>query len=315
MKKSTLPFFILISLFIFSCGKDSSTPTSNDDISYKLSGVVAGKDSVGIGEVSVKITGTGFSATDITDAKGVFAFNKIKSGDYNIKAQKASTVFKPASIDVTVKDSDIDSLNFIVADNYIHGQVIDMITNKGMSDVSVIIKYKSGLKTSTKPDSNGKFEFYDIAENDCQIYISTKNELIQGKSEVSFNFKAAELANFEIIVPTFYLSTEKLQITKATYSAEDSTFSLEWMPSRVNYIDFYIRYYVTIFSTYKGIELPYLTNSISIKKQELDEIIGYSKTYNFSVSALYYPSKNDLDNHLNFIKSPKSETASVQVGN
>ena len=64
---------------------------------------------------------------------------------------KRQRFLKPASIDVIVKDSDLDTINFAVAENYVHGSVIDLITDKGVAGFTIQLRY---LKCTPKSRHN-----------------------------------------------------------------------------------------------------------------------------------------------------------------
>ena len=309
MKKSIFPILLIIMPFIISCW--DSSPTSDKSKTYKVGGVVTDKKGAGIKGVAVQISGTNFSLVDTTDSAGVFAFKKIPSGTYTVKALKENGVFKPSGIDFSVADSDIDTLGFNAAENRIHGKVIDIITNKGMADIMIYIEDNIGHdKTdSTKTDINGEYEFFDLPVNEYEIYQQLRDIYKKGESSPFIIYvKAEEFVDSDISVQDFLMSSEVLQITSATYSKDTKTVHIEWTPSRSN---FFNKYWV-----YATSELPFgssgsntnesTTNSISIEiTPRYRASINNAMVIYFVVSVRY-----TIDW---FLGSPISEPVSFQV--
>ena len=173
-------FIIALPLLILSCWGDS-TPTSDKTGTFKVGGIVSDKNGAGIEGVTVRITGTNYSSADTTDTMGVFAFDSIKSGDYKVKAQKDSCFFKPGNIEITMANTDIDTLKFTSVDSYIHGKVLDIMTEEGIEGVRVDFGFKKRFSgtivyiDSFYTDRNGEYEFFDIIKNDyTEIYVNFK---------------------------------------------------------------------------------------------------------------------------------------------
>jgi hypothetical protein len=300
MVKKVYILFLLLLFITAGCGKNPVKQDSNK--SYKLSGIVAGKNGAGIGGIAVQITGTSFSAVDTTDSGGVFGFAEIKPGNYTVKAEKDSVFFKPANICITVKDSDIGTFNFTVAENYIHGRVIDIMTDKGVPDFMVQIIHSSTFPDtlgdfidSTKTDSNGEFSFYNLEKRKYTIDLILKDKL-NPSPYLLHDIESKAFANQEIIIPTFYISSEKLRFTAAKFSENSQILYLEWTPSKSELVSNYKVYFS---SSPSGTKLTqyfrdnsYLINNATIKitPQLMATIFGVdviSAPVYFTVSAIY----------------------------
>ena len=312
-KKASL-FLILIPLSVLSCWGDTS-PTSGKDSTVRVGGVVADKTGAGIPSVTVQITGTNYSITDTTDAGGAFNFKKIPSGSYTVKATKESNVFKPSVLNIIVEDSNIDTLRFIAAENRLHGKVMDIITNKGMPDIKIIIYGdNTPFKDSTTTNINGEYEFFNLPKNDYSIDTNFYDMYHDGHSSpYQIKVKTEDFAHPDISLPIFNMSSEVLKFTNATFSVETNTVHLEWTPSRSNFFD---RYLVDItdklpFGTsgVKG-DNEYQTNSANIKiTPKYRASINNAKIIHFSVRSYYYV---DRVTYTSF-NGPYSEPVSIQV--
>lgn len=235
MRKSIFLFLSIIIPLIMSCGV--SAPTSDKSKTLKVSGVVTDKNGSGISGVTVQITGTNFSATDTTDSGGAFAFENVKPGDYKFKAQKDRCIFKPASIELAGAKIDTDTLRFTSSDNYIHGRVLDIITGKGIKGVRIgFINYDRLYCGAVITDSNGEFGIYDLAKNGYHYFYET-DYYVSG--ETDFSIEPSVFENREIVLKTYYFSSEKLRITKAEFIKDTQTLNLEWNPSVSKYIKGY----------------------------------------------------------------------------
>ena len=233
---SLLP--VILTLLFLSCWNTS--PTSDKTKSFTVGGSVIDKDGTGIEGISVQISGTNFSADDTTDSEGTFKFKGISSGSYNIKTSAENRVFKPSGIDVTVSDSDIDLIKFIAVENRVHGQVIDIITNKGIKNLKMFIQGNAdNVKDSTYTDIYGEYEFFDL-NRDITYYINTDyylwDRMKNGNSyPPAIDLLPKEFTNPDTTVQTLYMSSEVLQIKTATYSKETNTVYLEWTTSKSNF--------------------------------------------------------------------------------
>ena len=235
--KNTSLLLMILPFLILSCWGDSS-PTSDKARTYKVSGVVADKNGSGISGVAVQITGTTFSASDTSDADGAFSCEGLKSGDYKVKAHKDSCFFKPASIEIAVANTDIDTIKFLSADNCIHGRLLDIITDKPACGVMVMMKPISKTPDTTTTDSNGEYWFFDKIkaqyhfEFDLPLnkYSSSYHDTFIDSSIYPSAFMAKE-----IIMPDYHVSFEKLKFTKAVFSKETKNFTLEWTASKSDF--------------------------------------------------------------------------------
>ena len=240
--KNTSFFLIILPFLILSCWGDSS-PTSDKARTYKVSGVVADKNGSGISGVAVQITGTTFSDSDTSDADGAFSCEGLKSGDYKVKAHKDSSLFKPASIEIAVAKTDIDTIKFLSADNCIHGRVLDIMTDKPVPGIIVSMTPNSKTPDTTTTDANGEYWFFDKikAQYSFRFDSPLNNYYFDDVSSTYDNkiFPSAFATN-EIIRPDRYVSLEKLKFTKAVFSKETKDFTLEWTASEAKYIAGYL---------------------------------------------------------------------------
>ena len=317
MRKSIYPLLFLIIPLIMSCG--DSSPTSDNAKTYKVEGSVTDKIGAGVWGVAVQISGTNFSLVDTTDSAGVFAFKKIPSGSYTVKALKENGVFKPSGIDLAVADSNIDTLKFVAAENRIHGKVIDIITNKGMADIMIYIEDNIGHdKTdSTKTDINGEYEFFNLPVNEYEIFQPSQDVYKKGSmSPFVIYVKETEFAVLDITVQDFFISSEILQITSATFSEETNTVHLEWTPTKSNYFDEY-----EIFATDKlplgsfgnNAGVGSKTNNVSIEiTPRFHATLKNAKIIHFAVYVGYYNYFKNTD-LWGWIGSPYSEPVSIRV--
>jgi hypothetical protein len=239
MKKFLIPFLFVMMPLILSCW--NSSPTSNNTKTYKVNGVVADKNGNGISGVAINISGKAFSTADTTDSEGIFTLEGIKSGNYNVKAHKDSCFFKPANNEIKIGKSDIDTLRFTSADNFIHGNILDIMTDKGIAGVKVVISKEiyngteiTGYVDSTITDNNGEYGFFDI-----EIYNYTINFKTDSNRQLFYKLISQEFVSPEIIIPIYYSSSEKLEITTAKFSKDTKTLYLEWTPSKSAFVDGY----------------------------------------------------------------------------
>ena len=318
---SRLPFFpvVLISFLFLSCWGDSS-PTSDKTKNIKVSGVVTDKNGAGIAGATVQITGTNFSATDTTDSVGAFSFENVKPAGYKVKAQKDSCIFNPINMAVTVTKTDIDTLKFKSADNYVHGYVLDIMNNKGIEGVTVYLSksdtgYSSSDEISTITDSNGEYAYFDIGENRYSVFCSSIYDTFRffGRDYV---IESQAFHSREIVAHNFYFSSEKLHITKAEFSEETKTLYLEWTSSKSDYA---LGYEVLATNLPNGFSKLYnsfcfsFENKISVKvtSQNVMGLFGediISGVVYLSVSAVY-----NKDNDYFRTYSPGSEEVAVRI--
>ena len=295
---------ILITIFILSCWGDSS-PTSDKTKNIKISGVVTDKNGAGIARATVQITGTNFSATDTTDSVGAFSFENIKSGGYKVKAQKDSCIFNPINMAVTVIKTDIDTLKFKSADNYVHGYVLDIMNNKGIEGVTVYLSksdtgYSSSDEISTKTGSNGEYVFYDIKKSRYRVLCRPIYDTFRNYSR-DYIIESQAFNNREIVAHNFYFSSEKLQITRAEFSEETKTLYLEWTPSKSEYVFVYEVHASNLPDGFSKIESDFCfswgDNKISVKVTPQNVMGLFDKdvisgVVYLSVSAVYNKDKD-----------------------
>ena len=252
-----------------------------------VGGKIQDKNGFGISGVSVKISGNANTATDISDTMGGFLFNGVTSGTYTVITEAEERVFKPSGIDISVADSGIDTLKFTIAENRIHGKIIDIITNKGIPDIPVSIQQNSPHHTRevVLTDSKGRYEFYDIPADDYSFQLDTYWDNKGMASQTFYYLNRDAFTKLELSGPDFYMFSEVLQIITATFSEETNTVHLEWTPSKSNLCAGYM-----IFRTGKlplgsgtGIGEPYETNSAFIEITP-----KYRAPINYAISILQY---------------------------
>ena len=313
MKKSLFLLLFVIALLILSCGKDSS-PTSDKSAALKVTGTVTDKNGAGINGVNVQITGTNFNSTDTTDAYGVFEFKGIPSGSYTIQTSAETRVFKPSKIETYVSDSDINTVKFTAAENRIHGQVFDIITNRGIPGIKLSFGGKNtSFEDSVTTDSKGEYEFFDLPQDDYSI--SNNSNILEmyqtsQPSPIWINFTIDESTFPDINLPSFYMSSEVLRITTATYSKETNTVHLEWTQSKSNFCkDYHI---------VRTDKLPFGSSDVEVDLSRTNDAfieitpkyrapINNAKIIHFSVYASYLVSTAP------YIRGIYSEPVSIQV--
>jgi len=306
---------IIFALLGLSCW--NSSPTSDKTKSYTVGGKVTDKNGAGIRDVLVLIEGTNFSTAKMTDSGGVFSFDDIKSGDYNVRASKDKFFFRPSAQDITVNSADIDTVHFTSADNIVHGYVLD-ITMKGIEGVTVILE-KTDVHLSTVgsaiSDSNGEYCFYDIEPNKYWIWCGPIYESFRNYGR-NYVIELAAFNSSEIVAHNFYFSSEKLSFTKVEFSEETKTLSMEWTPSKSEFVQGYYVNATNIPGGFSKIESDFwwgTDNKASVKVTS-QRVMGLfdkdviSGVVYLSVRAAY--SKDD-----NYFRSysPGSDEAAVRV--
>ena len=318
LNSKNLHLFIITLPFLFlSCWGDS-TPTSDNSKTFVVGGKVTDKNGTGVNGVTVQITGTNYSAADTTDSEGAFTFNNIKVGDYKIKAMKDSCFFKPSKIDFTVGKTDIDTLKFTSAENYIHGRVLDIMTDKGIAGVEIQVH---GGKTyslidSTISESDGEYCFFDIVKGNY--------DLLFRNSSYTHNFSLPLESTFftgpEITLQNCYFSSEKIEITVVEYNEISKNVHLEWTGSKSPYFSHYQVNYSNYPSDYKGpgkgsavFEMTNHEATIEITRELIDKYFEddlISGELFFFVRAVYKKSTDPIK--INYY-SPYSNNASVRL--
>jgi hypothetical protein len=345
MRKSLLPLLFIIIPLIISCW--DSSPTSQNKKNYKVGGVVTDKNGNGISGVIININGNSISISDTTDSVGIFAFDGFKSGSYIVKAQKDSCFFKPANMNVKVGKSDIDTLKFIYADNYIHGRVLDIMTDKGIPGIMVVlskevyslfpdgsvkndIRGESGFskieksELSSSPvdsiitDIKGEFGFFDVEMYNYTLRFGQYDKYSLRVN--NYQIKSQAFSSSEIIIPTYYISSEKLKITTAKFSKDTKTLNLEWTPSKSAYVDGYWLYKRNAPFKYIGPGVMTRIDSSSYSDNKMEIIISpeYLKNYfdetdstgvvYFAVSAIYHKGSDFI-----FFQSPISDDVNLRL--
>lgn len=126
---------------------------------YSISGKIA-LNSAGLAGATVTLTGTGSNSTT-TDAGGNYTFTGALNGNYSLTASKTGYAISPASISVTVNNTNVTGQNFTATlQTYsISGTVT--INSVGMSGVTVTLTGADPASTTT--DSSGNYSFSGAA--------------------------------------------------------------------------------------------------------------------------------------------------------
>lgn len=114
MRFPALIMSILLTVFVISCGGDSTTLLTTDsgrngEGNTTVSGKVVDYYGDGIQGIRVNLDGS----TADTDSKGEYFFTDIKNGSYNIILSKEGYTFLPESRDITASGADSSVKDFI----------------------------------------------------------------------------------------------------------------------------------------------------------------------------------------------------------
>ncbi len=114
IKFSPLIMGILLTVFVTSCGGDSTTllttdSGSNGEGNTTFSGKVVDYNGNGIGDVRVSMNGS----TSDTDSNGEYNFTDMPNGSYNLIMSKDGYTFLPESRDITASSAEVSVKDFI----------------------------------------------------------------------------------------------------------------------------------------------------------------------------------------------------------
>jgi hypothetical protein len=129
--------------------------------SYSLSGAIKNKLNIPLSNVKLTLNGSK-SASTYTDSQGLFFFDSILPGSYNITPELYSYVFSPGSLYFDITNSNLTGLNFNAEKLElftISGKVMDK-NGKGLKNVKVIVLGRAQFETFSLSD--GSFVFTDI---------------------------------------------------------------------------------------------------------------------------------------------------------
>jgi len=118
-------FFVLVSLTIINCGKDSKNPVSPG--SYNLHGKIL-ENGGGVPDVSVQVTGNNIEKTIITQSDGSYLLTDLVDGTYIITPSKNDYSFNPSNVAVVISGESVD-VDDIIALNLSSFQDIPVLSN------------------------------------------------------------------------------------------------------------------------------------------------------------------------------------------
>ena len=140
------------------------TGTMTADKTFDISGRITIYGGEGLAGVTVSLTGANTGSVS-TDDNGAYSFSNLASGTYTLTPSKTGWDFVPASITVTINNSDVTPPGFmdftataISAVTYsLSGRVVTG-SGAGLSGVNVNLS-GPGAVTAAVTDSNGDFSF------------------------------------------------------------------------------------------------------------------------------------------------------------
>ena len=139
---------------------------------HKVSGRVVDKNNVGLGSVSVTLSG-GQAATTTTDAQGNYAFNNLPAGaNYTVAASRANYSFSPTSVPFNDLGAD-QTANFTgtLLDYALRGRVTSGAA--GLPGVTVTLSGSKSAAATT--DAQGNYTFTVPAEGSYTLTPSLKH--------------------------------------------------------------------------------------------------------------------------------------------
>ena len=176
----------------------------------------------------------------------------------------------------------------------------------------------SSFVDSIKTDINGEFGFFDIEMYNYNLRFGQDDRYFLRVNY--YQLKSQAFTSPEIIIPTFYYSSEKLQITSAKFSKDTKTLNLEWTPSKSAYADGYWLYKRNAPFKYNGPGVmtridssSYSDNKLSIKitpdyLKQLFDVTDSTGIVYFAVSAIYHKGADFI-----FFQSPVSDDVSLRI--
>ena len=160
-------------------------------------------EGVGLAGVTVTMSGEGEDQTDVTDAGGLYAFSKLKAGDYSVAISGYDTddyAFETTSMNVAVATGETANIPFegtLLRTSGISGRV--SVEGMGLDGVAVVL---AGAAEATATTANGgQYAFAGLAEGtyvltmtnpdaDAYTFETTSANVVLGDSE-------SNITNFE----------------------------------------------------------------------------------------------------------------------
>lgn len=109
--------FMMVLTGLYACGGEigSSNPAFLDNTSFSISGTVVTSSGSSLQSVIIKLGGSG-SGSAYTDATGSFSFVSLANkSTYSITPSRTGYTFDPASAELTIDNSNINSVLFVAS--------------------------------------------------------------------------------------------------------------------------------------------------------------------------------------------------------
>ncbi|MCY4399346.1 MAG: carboxypeptidase-like regulatory domain-containing protein, partial [Gemmatimonadetes bacterium] len=160
-------------------GVGESKVVSFDGTYLRTAGIMGqvSVEGVGLEGVTVTMTGEGEDMTDVTDAGGLYAFSKLKQGDYSVAISGYNTddyEFATTSENVTVATGETANIPFegtLLRTSGISGRV--SVEDQGLDGVEVAL---AGAAEATATTANGgQYSFAGLAEGTYVLTMTNPN--------------------------------------------------------------------------------------------------------------------------------------------
>ncbi len=154
---------------------DTSSPLNKSGGTGVIFGLVGGNDDEVMKGVKIKIEGTAFSDSTMTDEDGFFEFSNLVAGGYTVIQEKDD--YQTQRVIVNLEEGEVVDLGTVTMGttrSYIYGYVRDSIRGNPIGMATIKLK---GLKTKSKntsfSDTDGFFKFANLGE-DTYLLIARK---------------------------------------------------------------------------------------------------------------------------------------------